>query len=222
MYNVRIISAFVLGLFLLGCKIGTVSAQAIQVAPDKASDFIQQLGTKALTLVEAQQQGITRDGPGLGDLVRDNFDLDQMGRLTLGSAVQSATPDQIQEYQTLFARWMASSYVMFLPTHRVEFRVVRVHPFGIADALVDSVIDRRGRPPLTATWRVEDSGGQMKISDVLFDGVSLMKVKQEEFASVMRNDGGLPGLLGALKKVVANLEAETARGSAGASAGVAP
>jgi phospholipid transport system substrate-binding protein len=214
-----IVRGLVLGLSLLAVDIAPASAQ---VAPDKASNFIQQLGTRALTLVEAQQQGITREGPGLGDLVRDNFDLDQMGRLTLGSALQSATPEQVSEYQSLFARWMANSYVMFLPTHRVEFRVVGVHPLGIADALVDSVIDRRGRPPLTATWRVEEeAGGQMKISDVLFDGVSLLKIKQEEFASAVRR-GGLSGLLGELKRVVANLEADVARGGIGASRGVAP
>ncbi len=207
---------FVLGLALLVAGVSNASAQ---LAPERASDFIQQLGTKALTLVEAQQQGITREGPGLGDLVRDNFDLDQMGRLTLGNALQNATPEQVTEYQSLFARWMANSYVLFLPTHRVEFRVVGVHPLGIANALVDSVIDRRGRPPLTATWQVEETGGQMKISDVLFDGVSLMKIKHEEFASVVRRDG-VTGLLGNLKRVVANLEAEAARASVAASRGV--
>jgi phospholipid transport system substrate-binding protein len=212
----RLRRGFVLGLVLLAA--GVASPAHAQLAPDRASAFIEQLGTKALNLVEAQQHGIAGAGPGLGDLVRDNFDLDGMGKLTLGAALQNATPEQVNEYQSLFARWMANSYVLFLPTRRVEFRVVGVHPLGIADALVDSVIDRRGRPPLTATWRVEETDGQMKISDVLFDGVSLMKIKHEEFASVMRR-GGLPGLLGDLKRVVVNLEAEAARNVA-ASRGV--
>lgn len=46
----------------------------------------------------------------LQNLIHEGFDLDMISRFAIGTARQTATPAQRQEYQALFAAWTAESY----------------------------------------------------------------------------------------------------------------
>lgn len=46
----------------------------------------------------------------LQNLIHEGLDLDMISRFAIGTAWQTATPAQRQEYQALFAAWTAESY----------------------------------------------------------------------------------------------------------------
>src|SRR5579863_3893866 len=88
---------------------------AAQTSPDQASKFIEALGSRTMTLFARYGDGDPRRlQVELQNLIHEGFDLDMISRFALGTAWQTATPMQRQEYQTLYAAWTAESYALRL------------------------------------------------------------------------------------------------------------
>jgi len=59
---------------------------------------------------------------------------------------------------------------------------------------------RDGRPPIRVDWRVRNGEDQLKIIDVVVEGVSMLLTQRDEFASVIQRSGGnVEGLLARLR-----------------------
>ena len=57
--------------------------------------------------------------------------------------------------------------------------------------------------PVTTDWRLRAMNGSYKILDVRAEGASLALTLREEYATVMRREGGLAGLVEQLRTQVA-------------------
>jgi phospholipid transport system substrate-binding protein len=167
--------------------------------PAEAEKFIQDIGTRAigvlsdtkLTLVERQAQ--------VRDLLRVGLDLPKIGRFALGRSWQSASEAQRADYIKLFDAYVVNTYSRRLSAYSGEsFKVIGSQPIADTDALVNTQIERPGNQPLNTAWRVREEGGQLKIVDVIVEGVSMVLTQRQEFASVVQNKG-LDGLLADLK-----------------------
>jgi MlaC protein len=56
--------------------------------------------------------------------------------------------------------------------------------------MVTSQIIRLQRPPIEVDWRLAESDGRYKISDVSIDGVSMALTQRSEFAAIVQRNGG--------------------------------
>ena len=53
-------------------------------------------------------------------------------------------------------------------------------------------MERTNGRPVEIDWHLIDAGGQLKVSDVDVDGVSMKVTQRDEFASIIQNNSGRP------------------------------
>lgn len=195
--------------------IAPVPRAAAQTSPDQASKFVQALGGRAVTLLSRYGDGDARQlHVKLQNLIHEGFDLDMISRFALGTAWQTATPTQRQEYQTLFAAWTAESYANRLGADKGGSLTVLGARAGSeqpgsdpADAFVRTRINRANGTSIDADLRVRTTAGGMKIIDVTMGGVSMDVTQRDEFAAVIQREG-LGGLIRELKTHVSGLDVD--------------
>jgi ABC-type transporter MlaC component len=77
----------------LRLRASPLAAAELQTSPEQASKFVQDLGSRAVTLLAKYPDS---DAPEfqtqMRDLIHQSFDLDLIGRFVLGATWQTATP----------------------------------------------------------------------------------------------------------------------------------
>lgn len=189
----------VLALALQAIAAGGAGPAAAATAPDQAAKFLKTLGEQAIVILRDADQPLAHREAKLRDLLRRGFDLQFIGRFTLGRYWRRVTEAQRNEYQSLFANYVLQSYSSRLGGYAGEsFTVTTSRGAGKKDALVHTRIGRPSGPPLECDWRVRQRGGQLRIIDVMVEGVSMAVTQRSEFSSVIKSRG-FDGLLSALR-----------------------
>ena len=188
-----------IGLFLLGLLAAAAPRPA--VAQD-ARAFVSQLGQQAIQVLgpsvpEAQRLARFRA------LFHDDFDVPGIGRFVLGRYWNIATPQEQQEFLSLFQEYIVRAYSARLGQYAGEpFRVTGARPNG-GETIVTSEILRQGAP-VEVDWYLIDGGGRYRITDVYVGGVSMKVTQRDEFAAVIQRSGGrVAGLLAQLRQKLA-------------------
>ena len=194
-------------LVLLCLGVAAAPVRAATTPPDEASKFVEDLGNRAVALFSNYSPSeAAKSEEEFRKIFREGFDFQLIGRFVLGRFWHSATPEQQAEYRKLFEDWVLNTYTRRIGAYRGEtFKITGVHTIQDDDALVDTEIVRPDAPPIKAGWRVRSVDGQMKIIDVMVEGVSMALTQRQEFASVIQNKG-LDGLLDELKERLAKLK----------------
>jgi phospholipid transport system substrate-binding protein len=203
-------SAILASAFVLTLSIGQSARAGQQASPDEAAKFVETLGNKAVVILESNTGGVPeKRQAALRDLIRDGFDLELTSQFVLGKFWNKASPDQREEFQDLFTRYLLNSYARHLSSFRADtLTIVGSNPAGERDILVETSIEN-GEGAVKAVWRVRSDQPEYKIIDVSVDGVSLALTQRREFAAVV-NRKGLDGLLRLLRQKV-SAQAQTVR-----------
>ena len=168
--------------------------------PQGAAGFVRQLAEQALALLRNTSVTLEQREASFRGLLRDGFELDFIGRFTLGRHANGLTPDQQADFREAFGEFILKTYARRLSAYSGEvFTVTGAQAAGEHDVLVSSRIDRPGGvPPLVADWRVRNFGGRYKVIDVVVQGVSMALTQRQEFASVI-GASGVNGLIAQLR-----------------------
>ena len=167
-----------------------------------AEEFVRDAGHRAFTSLAADMSGDQRDRR-FRKILKDSFDITTIARFTLGRYWRLASQDQRHAFRRLFEAFLVQAYVnRFSNLSGMRFRVAKSRPITAHDALVHSeVLLERGRAPVRVGWRVRNSDDNLRIVDVMVDGISMSVTYRDEFAAVIRSNGGkVEGLLTALRK----------------------
>jgi phospholipid transport system substrate-binding protein len=185
------------GLLLLGMLWGAAPRDA---AAQDARTFVAALGQQAIQVL----------GPGVPEgqrlarfrvLFHDDFDLTGIGQFVLGRYWRVATPQEQQEFLSLFQEYIVRAYSARLAQYGGEpFRVLGARPNG-PETVVTSEIVRQGGAPVQVDWYLIDAGGRYLITDVYVGGVSMKVTQRDEFSAVIQRSGGrVAGLLAELRQ----------------------
>jgi phospholipid transport system substrate-binding protein len=185
------------GLLLLGMLWGAAPRDA---AAQDARTFVAALGQQAIQVL----------GPGVPEgqrvarfrvLFHDDFDLAGIGQFVLGRYWRVATPQEQQEFLSLFQEYIVRAYSARLAQYGGEpFRVLGARPNG-PETVVTSEIVRQGGAPVQVDWYLIDAGGRYLITDVYVGGVSMKVTQRDEFSAVIQRSGGrVAGLLAELRQ----------------------
>ena len=208
MTRIKALTPLLMILAVLG--IAPAAGAEATTSPQQAEKFIQDLGNRAFSLLANYDEKDAKHQEEFKALVRQSFDFDLIGRFTLGNAWRSASPEQQREYQQLFAIWVVDSNSRRLGAYMGEtFNITGSQPIADTDALVETEIRPADGAPLKAGWRVREIAGQLKIIDVVVEGVSMALTQRQDFASVMQREG-LDGLIQELRTRVGNLRKQQA------------
>lgn len=135
-------------------------------------------------------------------ILLETFDLPKIARFTLGRYWRRASEAQRIEYVKLFEDFIVLAYSnRFRDLSGKEFRINSTRQLNGLEFLVVSEILIPSRPSVRVNWRVRNSGGTYKVTDVSVEGISMSVTQRDEFAAVIRSSGGrVDGLLRALRK----------------------
>jgi phospholipid transport system substrate-binding protein len=167
-----------------------------------AEDFIRRLGDEAVSLAADGAAPFEQRKERLRGLLGEATDLDLVSRFVLGRYWRTATPEQQQEYQNLFRRWLIEGIASRFGDYGGEtFEILQSVPADDRDVLVRTNIVRPNGPPVHVDWRVRQQGGANQIIDVIVEGVSMVATQRSEFGQVVSNRG-MEGLLAELRSRV--------------------
>jgi phospholipid transport system substrate-binding protein len=183
----RLIALVLLSAFSL-----PVQAQEASNNEQVALDFVKATAEKGLTFLSKPNSTEAEKKAEFKSLLNSSFDMDSIGRFTLGRYWNVATPAQQQEYLTLFRKMVVNVYTQRFGDYKGQkFQVKSARPVGNGDVLVMSeIVPTDGSDNIQVDWRVRSKGGSQKIIDVLVAGVSMSVTQRSDFSSVIQRGGG--------------------------------
>jgi len=172
---------------------GLLAAPRGALAQQDASQFIQNLGT----------QGIQALGPSVPmpqrvarfrQLFESDFDVAGITRFVLGPSGRSMTPEQQQEFATLFRDYVAQTYAEKLASFGgAPFRVTGTRQNGDETIVTSQIVRQSG--PAELQWHVANRGGRFVVTDVQVNGASILVSERDQLAGIMQRNGGRPDAL---------------------------
>jgi phospholipid transport system substrate-binding protein len=136
------------------------------------------------------------------ELFEADFNAPGIARFVLGRYWRLATPAQQQEFIRLLTDYIALVYANRLAEYNGEtLQVTGTRPAPDGELVASEIIRTNGQPPAQVDWLLNPVGGSYKISDVIFEGVSMSVTQRSEFASfIQRNGGQVQSLITALQQ----------------------
>lgn len=183
---------------------GLLALLLVATGPSRAATpdgFIREIGNKAFMSLSpanlSEEERIDR----FRNLLNEAFDLKRIGRFVLGVHWRRASDAQRDEFLELFEKFVVRAYAnRFRDLSDKEFRVQQARELSSKESLVFSEVVIPGQPPVKVNWKVRDFDGTFKVVDVIVEGVSMSITQRDEFAAVIRQRGGVEGLIDALRR----------------------
>lgn len=187
------------------------SVGSAAVAEDKAAEataFVSDLADRvAAAAIKSQDAAADEIRADFKSLLDDGFDVPVIAQFVVGRYWRRSTEEERERFLELFQDMIVQTYTSQITSFGGEgISVVSTRVDNPKIAVVTTEIDRGdAAEPFELGWRVRTTG-EMRIIDVIVEGVSLAQTQRSEYASVMRNSGGLSGLNEALEKQLAKLD----------------
>jgi len=141
------------------------------------------------------------------NLFNEGFDIPAIGRFVLTRNWRRANDTEKQEFVGLFEDVIVYTWSRRFSKYDGQTIDVRgTTPDGETGTLVDSAIVDSNGESISVQWRLRQREEGLRIVDVIVEGVSMAITYRQEYASVIRQRGGLNGLLALLRQQVSALE----------------
>ncbi|MFP1727135.1 phospholipid-binding protein MlaC [Lonsdalea quercina] len=153
---------------------------------------------KTFDRLKNEQPGIRQNPNYLRNIVRDELlpyvQVKYAGALVLGQYYKGATPAQREAYFKAFSAYLEQAYGQALALyHGQTYQIAPQQPLGDANivSIRVTIVDNGGRPPvrLDFQWRKNSQTGHWQAYDMIAEGVSMITTKQNEWASILRQQG---------------------------------
>ena len=135
---------------------------AVAIPPAEAQTpkvLVEQLGDKAIRQLTGSVARPEREAR-FQSLLSAGFDINAIGRFTLGRYWNQANPNQQQEYLKLFEKFIVQAYAArFAEYSGEQFRVTGERPDGEV-TIVQSEVFKPGNPPARVEWRGTGGSGR--------------------------------------------------------------
>ncbi len=193
---------------------GPLVALIIAMAPARADqhlvpskEFIRSFADRAIEMLPGEEQTKEERRDEFRSLFREGFEINGIARFVLGRYWRRAPEACRTEYLALFEDVTVNTWAdRFSEYSGQEFTVQDAVDAPSAHqaervAIVRSLFFSDPQTPIRIDWRVASRGDIYKITDVQVEGISMANTQRDEFASVIRRNGGqIKPLLEILRK----------------------
>ena len=142
----------------------------------------------------------------LKSIAAETVDIKGIGMYTLGSYRKVLSKDQEKQYDALFEQYFLKTFSSRLAEYsNPEIEVKSKEKLNKNYTMVSSVlIATEQRPEVNIDWRIYTKyPDNLKIRDLIIEGLSLARTQKEEFSSIIQsNDGDINALFDNLKEFV--------------------
>jgi len=178
------------------------ASAAMAANESEAQSFIQELAQKAISTVAVRNLADSDRNDHFRRLFVSAFDIPEIGKFALARHWRKLSPAQ----QTDFLKEFEDSQVLAWSRRFKDYTEVRLETLGAIDEgeavwLVDSQIIRPQGPPTPVQWRIHRSeDGNLRITDIIFEKISMALTYREDYVAVLQSNGGnIDGLLAAMR-----------------------
>lgn len=166
----------------------------IQIAAtaQDAQKFIEDVSARGIGFLGDAGMSDTQRRAEFRKLLRASFDMSTIGKFALGTHWRTANPAQQAEYQRLFEKMIVETYARrFSDYQGQKLEVTGARDNGRDFVVSSKIIPADGGETVAVEWRVRgNKNGQLKIIDVIVEGVSMAMTQRSDFASVIQAGGG--------------------------------
>jgi phospholipid transport system substrate-binding protein len=189
----------------------SLSPTAAHAQPEEdAKKFIEALAQRAInTVADRQLPQVERDER-FRKLFISSFDIPEIGRFVLSRYWRVATPDQQQEFLSLFEDITVLTWAKRFQDYNGEsLETLSARKDGERSWVVDSHILRNQGPQIPVQWRLRESDdGTFRVIDIIVEGVSMAITHRSDYAAAMQANGGrVDGLLTLMRTKLDQLKA---------------
>ena len=157
--------------------------------------FVQNLANEAIRVLRDDTKDLAQRETIFRRLLQDGFAMKKIGRFVVGRYWRQMSQDQRRDYQRLFSEWVLRSYASRLGGYAGQkFIVDRANRTKQKDVFVRTRIVQAESPEIRCDWRVRKLGDDLKVIDIVVEGVSMLSTQRSEFTAVI-NKHGTDGLI---------------------------
>jgi phospholipid transport system substrate-binding protein len=137
------------------------------------------------------------------ELLNEAFDIATIGRFVVGRYWRKASKQQQRDFLQIFEDVVVQRFLPLFGMYNNERLIVgngRADKHNPRIVVVDSTfVDSQGTV-VKVNWRMRDKDNRFQIFDVMVEGISMAITLRSEYASVIKNAGGLGGLVELLRE----------------------
>lgn len=179
-----------------------VSTPMLAASPDAAKAFVDGFASKVLAIVSNSSGSRSDKQAQIETLFSDKVDIDYIAKFVLGPSWRTATAAQQAAYVAAYKPFILKNYSGRLTKYSGQTYTLKGARSEGDTAYVTMLINDPDGQNITLDYRLRETGGSFKITDITVEGVSLLNTQRSEFKSVV-NSKGIDGLIEALEKQVA-------------------
>jgi phospholipid transport system substrate-binding protein len=172
----------------------TLPAARPALADDGAAALIKKTAEEVIGIITTKT-GADRQA-GIQKVLETDFDLAAMGRSSLGTHWNQASPEEQQRFLKAVASSEARAYSERFGQYGGQTLAIgRVTDRGNGVSIVESKLNQKDGQPINIQWEVRNEGQGPRITDVKIEGVSMIMTRRSDFNSYISNHGGQVGPL---------------------------
>ncbi|WP_373604320.1 phospholipid-binding protein MlaC [Aggregatibacter sp. HMT-949] len=183
---------------VLTFAVSTLFVTSTAIAETNPYVLMQQASDKLFSDIKANQGKIKQNPDYLRTIVRNDLlpyvQVNYAGSLVLGSYFKSTTPEQRDKFFKAFGDFIEQAYAQVLTAYSSQ--QIQIEPAKeIGDKnLVNirvNIMQTGGAAPikLDFKWRKNSKTGEWQAYDMVAEGVSMVVTKQNEWSSILRQQG---------------------------------
>ncbi|VTM25343.1 ABC transporter periplasmic binding protein MlaC [Stutzerimonas stutzeri] len=183
---------------VLTFAVSTLFVTSTAIAESNPYVLMQQASDKLFSDIKANQGKIKQNPDYLRTIVRNDLlpyvQVNYAGSLVLGSYFKSTTPEQRDKFFKAFGDFIEQAYAQVLTAYSSQ--QIQIEPAKeIGDKnLVNirvNIMQTGGAAPikLDFKWRKNSKTGEWQAYDMVAEGVSMVVTKQNEWSSILRQQG---------------------------------
>lgn len=164
-----------------------------------ARNFVNTLTPLVMQTLDDQSMNDAQKQQKLQQLFVQNVDIDWMARFVLGRAWQQASEDQRQRYVAAYRNYLLAHYTTNFADYggsKYKINDIKQDNDGFNVSMEVATPDSNENVALGYHLHA-DASGQIKLSDIIVEGVSLITSQRSEYAAVVQRKG-MDGLISAL------------------------
>ena len=199
--TVRAIILGLAGVLLAGAAIAAEPSAPVKVIETMHAGMLEVMRTAATTTFEERAAK-------LQPVIDTAYDLDFMGRKSLGKSFDVLSPEDQKRWLELFHTFMVANYAgRFTSFSGQKFETLGEEPAAQDTVLVRTRLVDPGKENVDLAYRMRQQDGAWKVIDVYLKGtVSELALRRSDFTAILDREG-FPALIANLDGKIADLRA---------------
>lgn len=188
---------------LIAALLMSAQALAAEVDPTQAENFIKKITTEGIEEIINSNVSMAEKDARFTKLFNEYLDLNFIGRFVLGRYWKSATPKQRTEFIDVYRDLNIKTWSKRFD----EFKGKRFVFNGTSPSnsqgqiFVNTTVPMEQGAPAKVVWRVKETGGKLKVIDIIIENVSLAITARNEYtAYIKKSAGGVDDLIRNLRQ----------------------